>query len=148
MKTMLAALVALLLSVRALPVQAAMVTRDVRWTLDGTHFRGVLIHDDASHALRPGLLMVPNWYGVDDDAIAKARNIAGDRYVILLADLYGEGVHPRTTAAAQAAVAPLYGDRVRMRARMLAALRELRTQEGRAPIDPACIAAIGFCFGG
>lgn len=129
-------------------VHAAMVVRPVAWTLDGTRYRSYLVYDGASRTLRPGLLMVPNWYGVNADAIAKARMIAGHRYVILLTDLYGAGVRPANTEQAQAAVKPLYADRALLRARMLKALAELRAQEGHAPIDPARIAAIGFCFGG
>lgn len=128
--------------------RAAMVTRSVDWMLDGTRFHSVLVYDNASTAPRPGLIMVPNWYGVDADAVAKAKMIAGDDYVILLTDLYGADVRPTTTAQAQAAVKPLYADRALMRALMLKALSELRAQEGRAPIDPTRIAAIGFCFGG
>lgn len=128
--------------------RAAMVARPVSWTLDGTTFRSVLVYDDAVTAPRPGLVMVPNWYGVNADAIAKAEMIAGRRYVILLTDMYGAGVRPANTERAQAAVQPLYADRVLMRARMVKALAELRAQEGHAPIDPARIAAIGFCFGG
>ncbi|MDE1899254.1 MAG: dienelactone hydrolase family protein [Xanthomonadaceae bacterium] len=128
--------------------RAAMVARPVSWTLDGTTFRSVLVYDDAVSAPRPGLVMVPNWYGVNADAVAKAKMIAGRRYVILLVDLYGEGVRPAGTRQAQAAVKPLYADRALMRARMVRALAELRAQERHAPIDPARIAAIGFCFGG
>ena len=145
MRYMLGVLVLLLLTGGA---RAAMVARPVAWTLDGTRFQSYLVYDDASAALRPGLVMVPNWYGVDADAIAKAKMIAGHRYVILLTDLYGAGVRPANTEQAQAAVKPLYADRALLRTRMLKALTELRAREGHAPIDPARIAAIGFCFGG
>ncbi|EQD32486.1 carboxymethylenebutenolidase, partial [mine drainage metagenome] len=146
MKRLLALIFVLMMP--ACAVRAAMVTRSIDWTLDGTRFHSVLVYDDASSAPRAGLLMVPNWYGINRDAIAKARMIAGDRYVILLTDMYGADVRPTTTAQAQAAVKPLYADRALMRARMLKALGELRAQEAHAPIDPARIAAIGFCFGG
>ncbi|HVB83557.1 MAG TPA: dienelactone hydrolase family protein [Rhodanobacteraceae bacterium] len=129
-------------------VSAAMVARPVTWTLDGTTFHSVLVYDDAVTTPRPGLVMVPNWYGVNADATAKAEMIAGRRYVILLTDMYGAGVRPANTEQAQAAIQPLYADRALMRARMVKALAELRAQEGHAPIDPARIAAIGFCFGG
>ena len=129
-------------------VSAAMVARPVTWTLDGTTFHSVLVYDDAVTTPRPGLVMVPNWYGVNADATAKAEMIAGRRYVILLTDMYGAGVRPANTEQAQAAIQPLYADRALMRARMVKALTELRAQEGHAPIDPARIAAIGFCFGG
>ena len=130
--------------------QAKMVHRPVEWTLDGTHFKSVLVYDDASHAKRPGLVMVPNWYGINDTAIKKADMIAGKDYVILLTDMYGENVRPQPGHAdqAKAATAPLYGDRALMRKRIGEALAQLKAQAANAPIDTGKLAAIGFCFGG
>ena len=139
-----------LLASLSFAAQAKMVHRPVEWTLDGTHFKSVLVYDDASHAKRPGLVMVPNWYGVNDGAIKKAEMIAGKDYVILLTDMYGEKTRPEPGHAdqAKAATAPLYGDRALMRKRIDAALAQLKAQAANAPIDASKLAAIGFCFGG
>ncbi|MBN8895542.1 MAG: dienelactone hydrolase family protein [Rhodanobacter sp.] len=138
----------LLLAGSSLAVQAKMVHRPVEWTQDGTRFHSVLVYDDATLVKRPGLVMVPNWYGVNDAAVKKAEMIAGKDYVILLTDMYGADVRPTTNAQAQAAVKPLYGDRALMRKRIGVALEQLKAQVAGAPLDPAKLAAIGFCFGG
>ena len=138
----------LLLAGSSLAVQAKMVHRPVEWTQDGTRFHSVLVYDDATLVKRPGLVMVPNWYGVNDAALKKAEMIAGKDYVILLTDMYGADVRPTTNAQAQAAVKPLYGDRALMRKRIGVALEQLKAQVAGAPLDPAKLAAIGFCFGG
>ncbi|KAA0068568.1 dienelactone hydrolase family protein [Rhodanobacter sp. T12-5] len=138
----------LLLAGSSFAVQAKMVHRPVEWSQDGTHFRSVLVYDNASSAKRPGLVMVPNWYGVNDAAVKKAETIAGKDYVILLTDMYGEKVRPTSNAQAQAAVKPLYGDRALMRKRINLALDQLKAQAANAPLDTAKLAAIGFCFGG
>ncbi|MHB1057775.1 MAG: dienelactone hydrolase family protein [Rhodanobacter sp.] len=140
----------LLLAVSSFAVQAKMVHRPVVWTQDGTRFRSVLVYDDASAAKRPGLVMVPNWYGINDVAVKKAEMVAGKDYVILLTDMYGAGVRPQVgnAAQAQAAVKPLYGDRALMRKRVDTALDQLKAQAATAPIDLKKLAAIGFCFGG
>ncbi|MGN6120440.1 MAG: dienelactone hydrolase family protein [Rhodanobacter sp.] len=138
----------LLLAGSSLAVQAKMVHRPVEWTQDGTRFHSVLVYDDATLVKRPGLVMVPNWYGVNDAAVKKAEMIAGKDYVILLTDMYGADVRPTTNAQAQAAVKPLYGDRALMRKRIGVALEQLKAQVASAPLDPAKLAAIGFCFGG
>lgn len=127
---------------------ARMVTRPVTWTHDGVRFDSVLVYDDSVPGHRPGLVMVPNWHGVNAIAIDKARMIAGHRYVILLTDVYGASVRPADDAQAQAAVKPLMADRALLRARMARALAELRAQAASAPIDLSRLAAIGFCFGG
>ena len=143
-------LAACMLAAGSFGVQAKMVHRTVEWTQGGTHFRSVLVYDDATTARRPGLVMVPNWFGVNDAAIRKAEGIAGKDYVILLTDMYGADVRPTPGKAdqAQAAVKPLYADRGLMRARINAAVAQLKAQAKDAPIDTAKIAAIGFCFGG
>lgn len=142
------ALLILLTMVIAWPAAAKMTAEPVTWTLDGTHFKGILVYDDASQARRPGLVMVPNWSGINDIAIAKAQRIAGRDYVILLADVYGEHIRPKNSAEAQAAVRPLYADRKLMRARIGKAFDQLKAQASHAPIDTSRLAAIGFCFGG
>ncbi|WP_426702172.1 dienelactone hydrolase family protein [Rhodanobacter sp. Col0626] len=140
----------LLLAGSSFAVQAKMVHRPIEWTQDGTRFHSVLVYDDASSAKRPGLVMVPNWYGVNDAAVQKAEMIAGKDYVILLTDMYGASVRPKQGSAeqAQAAVKPLYGDRSLMRKRVNEALVQLKAQAGHAPLDVSKLAAIGFCFGG
>jgi dienelactone hydrolase len=119
---------ALVLCTVAMTTQARMVNKPVEWTQDGTRFHSVLVYDDAVKTKRPGLVMVPNWYGVNDMAVQKAEMIAGKE--------------------AGAAVKPLYGDRAMMRKRINEALAQLKAQAGSAPIDLTNLAAIGFCFGG
>jgi dienelactone hydrolase len=132
----------------ALPAQAAMVARNVDYPFDGRTYQGVLVYDDAISARRPGLLMIPNWYGIGADAVEKAKRIAGRDYVIFLGDMYGKGLRPDGNDAAGATVKPLYADRTLMRARVNAAFGQLRVQARSAPIDTTRLAAIGFCFGG
>ncbi len=127
---------------------ASARTEAVRWKDGTTTLSGFLVWDDASAAKRPGLLMVPNWYGVNARAIAKAQQIAGKDYVILLADMYGKDVHPQDDAGAMAAVKPFYADRDAMKRRVNAAWNALQANLDKAPIDPARLGAIGFCFGG
>lgn len=138
----------LLLAGFSFATQAKMVHRTVEWTSGGTHFHSVLVYDDANAAKRPGLVMVPNWLGVNEAAVKKAEMIAGTDYVILLTDMYGEKVRPANSREAQAAVKPLYADRGLMRKRINVALEQLTTQAASVPIDTSKLAAIGFCFGG
>ena len=138
----------LLTAVIASPALAKMVVKPVEWTLDGTTFDSRLVYDDETTTKRPGLLMVPNWFGINDTAIEKAKKIAGKDYVILLTDVYGKGTRPKRNEDAKAAVAPLYKDRALMRKRVGKAFEQLGAAAAEAPIDRSRLAAIGFCFGG
>lgn len=139
---------AVLLGMTALPALAAMQAKPVEWTQDGTTFSGVLVYDDGDNDKRPGLVMVPNWKGVNDSAIAKAKQLAGDDYVVLVADVYGKGVRPTTDAEAGPVATKLRNDRPVLRARALKAIEVLKAQAGKAPLDASRIGAVGFCFGG
>lgn len=139
---------AVLLGMVALPAMAAMKTQPVEWQLDGTTFSGVLVYDDGDSDKRPGLVMVPNWKGVNDSAIAKAKQLAGDDYVVLVADVYGKGVRPKTDAEAGPVATKLRNERPVLRARALKAIDVLKAQAGKAPLDASRIGAVGFCFGG
>jgi dienelactone hydrolase len=120
----------------------------VIWKDGATTLSGYLVWDDASHAKRPGLLMVPNWHGVNDVAVAKAMMIAGKDYVVLLADMYGKDVRPVDNKASMEAVKPFHDNRKLMMSRVNAAWTTLKAQGSKAPIDMTRLGAIGFCFGG
>ena len=141
-------LFALALFVSGLPAaHAAMQARPVEWKVDQDTFSGYLVYDDASTAKRPGVVMVPDWYGVTDNAVDKAKHIAGKDYVVLVTDVYGKGVRPKVDADAQAQVKKLYGDRSVLRARVNKAVEVLKTAKD-VPLDTNRIGAIGYCFGG
>ncbi len=126
---------------------AAPKSEPVQWTHDGTTFEGVLVYDDVAEGQRPGLLMVPNWKGVNASAVEKARRMAGDDYVVLVADVYGRDVRPASDAEAGPVAAALREEpgRVTLRARAAKALEVLQAQ---AQVDARHVGAFGFCFGG
>lgn len=131
------------------PAFAAMQATPVEWTLDDTTFSGVLVYDDANAIKRPGVVMVPNWMGVNENAVATAKKIAGHEHVVLVADVYGKGVRPKDAGEAKAEVGRAYGDGgTTLRRRVAQAVLALKAQGGDVPLDAGRIAAVGFCFGG
>ena len=130
------------------PALAEMVAKPVEWTVGEDRFSGYLVYDDAKSDARPGLVMVPNWMGVTDDAVARAKDIAGDDYVVLVADVYGSDNRPTGPAEAGKIAGALRDDPALLRQRALKAVEVLRARAGQAPVDPAKIGALGFCFGG
>lgn len=127
---------------------AAPQAKPVEWRIGKQAFSGYLVYDDAVATKRPGLLMVPDWLGVTDSAVAKAKQVAGSEYVVLVVDMYGKGIRPKNPDQAMAQVKALRAAPMLMRARMLVALDTLKAQAGKAPLDAAKIGAFGYCFGG
>ncbi|MCY1286181.1 Dienelactone hydrolase family protein [compost metagenome] len=130
------------------PTWAAMVTQAVPYEIDGKPFEGTLVYDDSVKDPRPGLLMVPNWLGVTPAAAEQAKEIAGQRYVIFIADMYGKEIRPANPEEAKAAATAVRADRPLMRKRAQAGLETLKAQGQKVPLDLASLGAIGFCFGG
>ena len=128
----------------AAPVHAAMVTKQVGYKVGGKEMQSVLVYDDAVKTPRPGLVMAPDWLGMNDNQIALAKQIAGKDYVILVADVYGADVRPKTPEEAGNATK----NRADLRARNDAALDQLKAEVGKAPLDGKHWGAVGFCFGG
>lgn len=115
--------------------------------IDGQAYESRLAYDPSHKGPRPGLLMAPNWMGIDAGAEKIAEAVAAKGYVVLIADLYGQAVRPGNMQEAAAAMTPLKEDRVLLRKRILAAFEVLRGQ-GLAAVDPLRLATFGFCFGG
>jgi len=132
-------------AVRAAEPQQAIRTETVQYRDGQTVLKGYLARPVESGARRPGIVVFPEWWGLNDYAKRRARQLAGLGYVALAADVYGDGL---ATEIAQEAgkLAGLYkGDRRLMRARCSAALATL---SALPDVDASRLAAIGYCFGG
>jgi dienelactone hydrolase len=137
-----------LLLLLAAPLHAAMVAKPVGYKVGGKEMQSVLVYDDAVKTPRPGLVMAPDWLGMNDNQIALAKQIAGKDYVILVADVYGVDMRPKTPDEAGNATKTMYEHRADLRARINGALDQLKKQVGNAPLDGTHWGAFGFCFGG
>ena len=126
-------------------VWAAVVGKDVSYRTGGTLMKGYLAYDDASSGKRPGILVVHEWWGHNDYARSRARQLAELGYTALAVDMYGEGkqaAHPDDAGKFSGVLKknmPLAEDRFK------AALHLLREQP---TVESEQIGAIGYCFGG
>jgi dienelactone hydrolase len=125
--------------------QAAVVTKVVEYEFDGIKLKGFLAHDDAVKEKRPGVLVVHEWWGLNDYAKDRCKKLAELGYVAFAVDMYGDG---KTTEHPDDArkMATLVRENVKVwRGRAEAGLKQLKAQPN---VDGDKIAAIGYCFGG
>lgn len=120
-------------------------TEAVGYKHGDVQLEGYLAYDPAGKGKRPGVLVVHEWYGLNDFAKAKATELAALGYVALAVDMYGKGVLAKDREKASELATPFRKDRKLMRERIKAALDVLAKNE---MVDPKKIASIGFCFGG
>jgi len=143
MKRLLLTLPVLLLI--QLPVEAAVKTETVGYKVGNQTFKGFLAWDDAQSGKRPGVIVFPEWWGVNDYAKKRAGQLAGMGYVALAADLYGDGKTTDNPKEAGEKATALRKDAKEWEARAQAALATLRSNSN---VDGSKIAAIGYCLGG
>lgn len=129
----------------ALGTRATLHTQKLDYKEGGTVLEGYLAYDDAFTGRRPGVLVVHEWKGLSDYEMRRADMLARLGYVALAADVYGKGVRAKTTEEAAALAGRYKKDRALLRRRVIAGLKALKKDPR---VDPARVAAIGFCFGG
>jgi dienelactone hydrolase len=129
-------------------VHASLVTKTVSYKQGNTELKGYLAYDDSvtSDKKAPGVLVFPEWWGLNDWVKGRAEALAKLGYVAFAADMYGDGVfapptdHDKAKDLMTAVVGkPSMGERAQ------AAYDQL-TKTGL--VDDSKVAAIGFCFGG
>jgi dienelactone hydrolase len=125
-----------------------MKVEPIRYSAGSLAFQGELVYDESITRPRPAVVMAPNWLGVTKDAIERGKLLASDRYVVLVADMYGEGRRPAGFDEAPSFANPLRADPMEVRRRIGAALETLVTEGKRRNLINGHRAAIGFCFGG
>ena len=121
-----------------------METSTIDFEVEGAPF-ALHAATESPGARRPAVLVCHAWRGQTDDERGWAARLAALGYVGIAHDVYGKGVVGTTVAENQALMGPLVGDRERLGRRLLAGLEAARAHPW---VDPARVAAIGFCFGG
>lgn len=93
----------------------------------------------------PAVLLMPSAMGVGPAYLRIARRLSEQGYVVLVADVYGGGVHFTEMAAVYEQITPLMQAPGRVRSRVVAWFEALKAQP---EVDPARVGAIGYCLGG
>jgi dienelactone hydrolase len=130
--------------------EAAVETETLAYRAGETSLRGYLAWDDAREGKQPGIVIFPEWWGMNEYVQERARALAEIGYVALAADMYGEGKVAADATEAGQLTGQFRGrweegGRELMRERAAAAVAAL-AQDPR--VDAERIAAIGYCFGG
>lgn len=146
MRLLLRSIVLLSLTLFSLPLFAAIQSREIPYeAADGTKLLGYYAWDDAVKGKRPGIVVVHEWWGLNDYARRRARELAALGYAALAIDMYGDGKHTMHATEAKAMMMSVLGDNKTAYTRGLAGIELLQKQN---ETDAKKILAIGYCFGG
>ncbi|NOY65638.1 MAG: dienelactone hydrolase family protein [Nitrospirae bacterium] len=108
-------------------------------------FIGYLVYPERIETNSPGVLLIPEWWGVNDFAKSMADRIAGEGFLVFVMDMYGQGKYAKTMEEAEKLSAPIKKDPLLMRKRALAGLKAFEKQ---SLVDSARIGVVGFSLGG
>jgi dienelactone hydrolase len=125
--------------------QAILQIEQLEYKQMDTVLHGYLVYDGATKGQRPGVLVVHEWWGLNDYAKKRAEALARKGYIALALDMYGQGKtteHPKQAGEWAAFVRQ---NEKTARERFVAAY-ELLQNHKLTKRDK--IAAIGYCFGG
>lgn len=126
-------------------LQAALHEENVEYRAGETVLKGYLAWDDAKGEHQPGVLVVHEWWGLNDYARKRARLLAELGYTALAVDMYGDGKNSEHAKDAKAFMDSVVEKDGVSQQRFLAAKDLLAS---RPNVDADKIAAIGYCFGG
>jgi len=110
---------------------------------DGSQKLNGLVTSNAGKKL-PGVLILPAWKGIDDEAKTAAAELEKQGYIAFIADIYGEGNIPADNDAAAKASGSYKKNYEAYQKRISLALDQLK----KSGAVPGKIAVIGYCFGG
>lgn len=127
------------------PAAASTKSQKVVYRQGETELHGYLVYDEDVAGKRPGVLVVHEWWGLNDHARNSAEKLAELGYVALAVDMYGEGKstdHPEQAGE----WATWIRNNTEVAAARFGAAYDLLA--GHELTNASQIAAIGYCFGG
>jgi dienelactone hydrolase len=118
---------------------------NVNYTSDTAKLVGFVAYNEANTQPRPAVLVIPEWWGMVEYPKMRARQLASLGYIVMVADMYGNGAVADSPSLAGKLATPFYTNPMLVKTRFMAALNILKSYP---QADTTKIAAIGYCFGG
>lgn len=129
-------------------VSAAVETRTVEVQVPGLEEKlmcFLAVDTGKVEGKAPAVLIFPEWWGLNDYAKSRARQLAELGYVAMAMDVYGGGKTTPDPEEAGKLSGAIKSNTEELRKRVRAALRDLKKQP---EVDGDRIGATGYCFGG
>jgi dienelactone hydrolase len=124
---------------------AEVKTKAIEYRDGDTVLTGLLAWNDAAPGKRPGVLVVHEWWGLNDYAKSRAEALAAEGYVAFALDMYGDGKVTDHPDQAGAWMKEITANAEAWTRRAQLGLDILKSQE---QVASGSVAAIGYCFGG
>ena len=137
--------IALLTALLSGSASAVMQQETVNYKDGDVELKGYIFWDNAFTGPRPGVLVLHEWWGLNDYAKLRAEMLAETGYVAFAADMYGEGRMTRHADEAKGWMQQITANTEAWQRRAKLALEQLKAHP---QVNSESMAAIGYCFGG
>ncbi len=127
------------------PKEPGIKTEDAGYAAGDVKMIGYAAWDSNSTEKRPVVIIVHEWWGLNDYPKKRARELAELGYFAFAVDFYGNRTQGETPDSAGKLAMPFYMDQQMAKARFDAAIEKIKTY---AQADLSRAGAIGYCFGG
>jgi len=138
-------LIVLMAIVIGTTVHANVLTKPVSYQHGDLELEGHLAYDDSIEGKRPAVLVVHEWWGLNDYVRKRVEQLAAMGYVAFGLDMYGKGKVTKHPQQAAEWMKQVNSNVDLWQQRALAGLEVLKNEP---KTDTARIVAIGYCFGG
>ncbi len=122
-----------------------ILTNRIEYAVGDADHEAYLAYDDEIVGDRPGVIIVHEWWGLNDYIVHRAHMLAELGYVALAIDMYGGGQVADNPDQAGSLMGGVLSDMETGTAALRAGYDLLLDQPG---VDAGRTAAIGYCFGG
>ncbi|MGZ5133718.1 MAG: dienelactone hydrolase family protein [Flavitalea sp.] len=113
--------------------------------LDSVTSQSVVYYNENSSGKSPIVVVIPEWWGLNDYPKSRAKQLAEMGYIAMAVDMYGNGKIVDNPNDAGAMSGPFYQDPQMAMNRVNAAIAKAKSLP---QADTTQVAAIGYCFGG
>ena len=117
----------------------------VSYQFDSATRNNFVVYDENIEGKRPAVLVIHEWWGLNDYTKMRVRELAKLGYIAMAVDMYGDGKMGNDPTAAGALATPFYTNPEKAKSIFDAAVEKLK---GFSQTDATKLAAIGYCFGG
>lgn len=125
--------------------KSSVKEENVSYNADSVALNGFVVYDTSIKTPLPVVLIVHEWWGLNDYVKSRARQLAGMGYLAMAVDMYGNNQIADNPKDASGLAGPIYDHPQGAKARFDAALKKIKSY---SVADTNRMVAIGYCFGG
>src|SRR5690606_26124010 len=100
---------------------------NITYTADSITMNGYVVYDENIEGPRPAVIVIHEWWGMNDYTKKRARDLAALGYIAMAMDMYGNGKQADNPDSAGKLATPFYTNPQMAQTRFHAALEKLQS---------------------